>query len=65
MTEGNSMRDYLPGQTEMNVIAGATASAGAAGVREVDRPALLGVDIGYGIEARDYHIYFAVGLTEL
>jgi len=26
---------------------------------------LLGVDIGYGIEARDYHIYFAVGLTEL
>jgi len=66
MTEGNSMRDYLPGQTEMNVNRWRNGVGGGLRVyvKSIVLP-LLGVDIGYGIEARDYHIYFAVGLTEL
>ena len=26
---------------------------------------LVGVDVGYGVEANDYHVYLAVGLVEL
>jgi outer membrane protein insertion porin family len=66
MNEGNTMRDYLPGETA-NKISHWRNGVGAGlrvYVKSVVLP-LLGVDIGYGIEARDYHLYLAVGLTEL
>ena len=32
-------------------------------LRQIVLP-LLGLDFGYGLEARDYEIYLAVGLTD-
>jgi outer membrane protein insertion porin family len=65
-TEDNASRNYLIGQTE-NELSKWRNGVGAGFriyVRSVVIP-LLGLDWGYGIEAGDYHIYFAVGLTEL
>jgi outer membrane protein assembly factor BamA len=66
MDDGNPMRHYLPGQTEENLNRWRNGVGG--GLRVVARSVvlpLLGVDVGYGIEARDVQIYLAVGLTEL
>ena len=64
--EGNETRDYLPGQTEEKASRWRNGVGGGLRVyvKSIVLP-LLGVDVGYGVEAHDYHIYFAVGLTEL
>ena len=64
--EGNTQRHYLPGQTRID--ADALRVGLGAGfrvyVRSVILP-LLGVDWGYAPQANAYHIYFAIGLTDL
>jgi outer membrane protein assembly factor BamA len=63
-TEGNTMRNYLPG-TEGNSWA---RNAVGGGVRiyinSVVLP-LLGFDVGYGLEAHSPAFFFEVGLTDL
>jgi len=63
---GNDKRHYLPMQTEINE--NALRLGMGAGfriyVRSIVLP-LLGVDWGYAPQAGVYHVYFAVGLTEL
>src|SRR5262249_50844793 len=62
--KGNTQRDYLPGQTDQKI--SKWRNGIGAGVRIYVRSVvipLLGLDFGYGIEAEDYHMYFAVGLT--
>lgn len=61
-----STRHYLPDQTE-NTLEQFRLGIGAGFriyVRSIVLP-LLGLDLGYAPQADDYHIYFAVGLTEL
>ncbi len=66
MTDDNDQRDYLPGQTDNNINRWRNGVGGGIRlyVKSIVLP-LLGVDVGYGIEANDYHIYLAVGLTDL
>ena len=58
-------RDYLPDE-EVRGWAGFKNSVGVGTrlyLRQIVLP-LLGLDVGYGLEARDYQIYLAVGLTD-
>ena len=58
-------RDYLP-NSDAHGWAGFKSSIGVGTrlyLRQIVLP-LLGLDIGYGLEARDYQIYLAVGLTD-
>ncbi len=64
--DNRDQRNYLDGQTDID----ATPFRLGIGagfriyVRSIVLP-LLGIDFGYGPQANTYHIYFAVGLTEL
>ncbi len=62
---GNPQRDYLPGQTGSSVSEWRNGVGGGFRVyiKSIVLP-LLGVDWGYGVEARDNHIYFALGLLD-
>jgi hypothetical protein len=61
----NPQRDYLPNST----VRGADGFKNSVGVgtrfylRQIVLP-LLGLDFGYGLEARDFQIYLAIGLTD-
>jgi outer membrane protein insertion porin family len=60
-----TQRDYLPNE-EVRGWAGFKNSVGVGTrlyLRQIVLP-LLGLDFGYGLEARDYEIYLAVGLTD-
>jgi outer membrane protein assembly factor BamA len=60
-----AQRDYLPNE-EVRGLAGFKNSVGVGTrlyLRQIVLP-LLGLDFGYGLEARDYEIYLAVGLTD-
>jgi outer membrane protein insertion porin family len=64
--EGNVGRNYLDGQTDVDATA-LRIGMGAGFriyVRQIVLP-LLGIDWGYAPQANEYHVYFAVGLTEL
>lgn len=62
----SAMRNYLPGHDELglapfkNTIGIGTRIY----VRQIVLP-LLGLDLGYGLERRDFEIYLAIGLTDL
>ena len=63
--EDEARRHYLPG----SAVHGAAPFKNAVGVgtrlylRQIVLP-LLGLDFGYGLEARDFQIYLAIGLTD-
>jgi outer membrane protein insertion porin family len=63
--EAESQRDFLPGAA----VRGLDGFKNSIGVgtrfylRQIVLP-LLGLDFGYGLEARDYQIYLAIGLTD-
>jgi outer membrane protein assembly factor BamA len=61
----NTERNYLPG-TDIHGLAPFKNSVGLGTrlyLRQIVLP-LLGVDFGYGLEARDFQIYLAIGLTD-
>jgi outer membrane protein insertion porin family len=64
-TVSNPQRDYLPNA----MVRGADGFKNSIGVgtrfylRQIVLP-LLGLDFGYGLEARDFQIYLAIGLTD-
>jgi outer membrane protein insertion porin family len=68
LTTSNPERSYLPNSqfTSGNALAGFKNSVGA-GLRlymkQIVIP-LLGVDVGYGLEAGDVQVYLAIGLTD-
>ena len=58
-------RDYLPG-SQVRGLDGFKNSVGVGTrfyLRQIVLP-LLGLDFGYGLEARDYQVYLAIGLTD-
>jgi outer membrane protein insertion porin family len=58
-------RDYLP-NSEVRGLDGFKNSVGVGTrfyLRQIVLP-LLGLDFGYGLEARDYQVYLAIGLTD-
>jgi outer membrane protein assembly factor BamA len=60
-----SGRDYLP-NSEVRGLDGFKNSVGVGTrfyLRQIVLP-LLGLDFGYGLEARDYQVYLAIGLTD-
>ena len=60
-----SGRDYLP-NSEVRGLDGFKNSIGVGTrfyLRQIVLP-LLGLDFGYGLEARDYQVYLAIGLTD-
>jgi outer membrane protein insertion porin family len=60
-----SGRDYLP-NSEVRGLNGFKNSVGVGTrfyLRQIVLP-LLGLDFGYGLEARDYQVYLAIGLTD-
>jgi outer membrane protein assembly factor BamA len=64
--EGNDKRHYLPTQTDIdfNPLRLGLGAGFRIYVRSIVLP-LLGVDWGYAPQSNTYHVYFAVGLTEL
>ncbi|MGN6103932.1 MAG: hypothetical protein ACTHU0_02400 [Kofleriaceae bacterium] len=61
----DEQRHYLPGSAHRG-FAGFKNSVGVGTrlyLRQIVLP-LLGLDFGYGLEARDYQVYLAVGLTD-
>lgn len=65
LTTSNPERNYLP-DSEVRGLAGFKNSVGVGTrfyLRQIVIP-LLGVDFGYGLEARDFQVYLAVGLTD-
>ena len=61
----NPERNYLP-NSEVRGLDGLRSSVGAGTrfyLRQIVLP-LLGLDFGYGLEARDFQIYLAIGLTD-
>jgi outer membrane protein insertion porin family len=64
--KGNVQRHYLPDQTKIdtNSLRIGMGAGFRIYVRSIVMP-LLGVDWGYAPQANEYHVYFAVGLTEL
>lgn len=64
--DATGARHYLPGQTDVEIdqLRLGLGAGFRIYVRSIVLP-LLGVDLGYAPQAGDYHIYFAVGLTEL
>jgi outer membrane protein assembly factor BamA len=65
MDEGNEHRFYLAGQTDdaVNRWRNGVGLGFRVYVKSIVLP-LLGVDVGYGLEAGTWNIYLAVGLTE-
>ncbi len=68
LTTDNPDRNYLPGskRTEQPTFAGFKNSVGIGTrfyLQQIVLP-LLGVDFGYGLEAGDFQIYLAIGLTD-
>ena len=65
-TDLNESRNYLIGQTDNELSKWRNGVGGGFRIymRSVVIP-LLGLDWGYGIESGEYHMYFAIGLTEL
>ena len=66
--EKNMVRDYLRSgkDAEVRGLAGFKNSVGVGTrfyLRQIVLP-LLGLDFGYGLEARDYQVYLAIGLTD-
>jgi outer membrane protein assembly factor BamA len=64
-TETNTQRQYLPG-AEARGLDPFKNTVGAGirlYMRQIVLP-LLGLDVGYGLERRDYEIYLAIGLTD-
>jgi outer membrane protein assembly factor BamA len=62
---GDSQRDYLP-KSKVRGLDGFKNSVGVGTrfyLRQIVLP-LLGLDFGYGLEARDFQIYLAIGLTD-
>lgn len=63
----NPNRHYLPEQLSGGSSLSKWKNGIGAGfrvyIKSVVLP-LLGVDVGYGVEAKDYHVYFALGLLE-
>ncbi len=64
--DNDDQRHYLTGQRDINENALRLGMGGGFRiyVRSIVLP-LLGVDWGYAPQANVYHVYFAVGLTEL
>lgn len=61
----NSKRDYL-GHAQVRGLDGFKNSVGVGTrfyLRQIVLP-LLGLDFGYGLEARDFQVYLAIGLTD-
>jgi outer membrane protein insertion porin family len=68
MSTSNTERNYLPHTTfrDNSVFAPFKNSVGVGTrlyLRQIVLP-LLGLDVGYGLEARDIHVYLAIGLTD-
>ncbi len=68
LTTGNEDRNYLPGarRDQQDALAGFKNSVGVGTrfyLRQIVLP-LLGLDFGYGLEARDFQVYLAIGLTD-
>lgn len=68
LTTSNPERHYLPGsrRDEQAALAPFKNSVGVGTrlyLRQIVLP-LLGLDFGYGLEARDFQIYLAIGLTD-
>jgi outer membrane protein assembly factor BamA len=68
LTTSNPERNYLPGsrRDEQAALAPFKNSVGVGTrlyLRQIVLP-LLGLDFGYGLEARDFQIYLAIGLTD-
>jgi len=66
--EKDMVRDYLRSgkDAEVRGLAGLKNSVGVGTrfyLRQIVLP-LLGLDFGYGLEARDYQVYLAIGLTD-
>lgn len=62
----NPQRHYLPGQldTKVSQLRNGVGAGFRVYIKSIVLP-LVGVDVGYGVEANDYHVYLAVGLVEL
>jgi outer membrane protein insertion porin family len=65
MSEGNEHRNYLAGQTDdqINRFRNGVGTGFRIYAKSIVLP-LLGVDVGYGLEANTWNVYLAVGLTE-
>jgi outer membrane protein assembly factor BamA len=68
LTTSNPERNYLPGsrRDEQAALAPFKSSVGVGArlyLRQIVLP-LLGLDFGYGLEARDFQVYLAIGLTD-
>jgi outer membrane protein insertion porin family len=65
-SDGNVQRNYLPNETNnaLNRWRNGVGGGLRVYVKSIVLP-LLGVDVGYGVEVGDYHVYLAVGLTNL
>jgi outer membrane protein assembly factor BamA len=70
LTTSNPERNYLPSSaydcSGCSVFAPFKNSVGVGTrlyLRQIVIP-LLGIDVGYGLEARDYQVYLAIGLTD-
>lgn len=68
LTDSNPERNYLPGsrRDQQDVLAPLKNSVGVGTrfyLKQIVLP-LLGVDFGYGLEARDFQLYLAIGLTD-
>ena len=68
LTDSNPERNYLPGsrRDQQDMLAPLKNSVGVGTrfyLRQIVLP-LLGVDFGYGLEARDFQLYLAIGLTD-
>lgn len=68
LTTSNPDRHYLPGsrRDQQDALAGLKSSIGLGTrlyLRQIVLP-LLGLDFGYGLEARDFQVYLAIGLTD-
>ncbi len=65
LTTSNPDRNYLP-NSQVSGLDGFKNSVGVGTrlyLRQIVLP-LLGLDLGYGLEARDFQVYLAVGLTD-
>jgi outer membrane protein insertion porin family len=61
----NPQRNYLP-DSALHGLEGFKNSVGVGTrfyLRSIVLP-LLGLDVGYGLEARDFQVYLAIGLTD-
>jgi outer membrane protein insertion porin family len=63
--ETDPQRDYLPGSAHrgLNGFKNSVGIGTRLYLRQIVLP-LLGLDVGYGLEARDVQVYLAIGLTD-